>query len=88
MEEHMYPYEVSASMTEYLMRKVGKPPIIRYFALIGETHNRDTAFHKAFGMSYTQFVEDYKSYMKQEAAAAGRIDFDVEGYVAPEVSGQ
>ncbi|CQR70098.1 hypothetical protein SOV_29320 [Sporomusa ovata DSM 2662] len=85
IEENMYPYQVSEAMTDYLLRKVGKPSVIRYFALISETGDRNVAFRQAFGMSYNQFVKDYKAYMKQEAAAAGRIKFDVEGEVAPEV---
>lgn len=85
MEENKYPYEVSESMTDYLMRQVDKPLVVRYFALSGETGDRNIAFRKAFGMSYTQFIDDYKAYMKQETAAAGQLKFAVEGAVAPEV---
>lgn len=72
LEENKYPYEVSESMTEYLISQVGSPPIIRYFALIGENGDRDSAFRKAFGMSYKKFLEGYEAYMKQTADTSVR----------------
>lgn len=85
MEQKMYPYQVSELMTDYMMAQAGKPAIARYFAYLGETHNRDAAFQKAFGMSHDQFVQKYYAYMKQEEAAIGQLKFEVEGDVAPEM---
>jgi len=85
MEQKMYPYEISELMTDYLAMQAGYPAILRYFANIGETHNRETAFLKTFGMSHDQFVQKYVAYMKQGEAALGQLIFETEGDIAPEV---
>jgi len=85
VEQKMYPYEVSELMTDYLATQAGNPAILRYFANIGETHNREAAFLKTFGMSYDQFMQKYAAYMKQEETALGQLIFETEGNISPEV---
>jgi len=85
MEQKMYPYEISELMTDYLATLAGNPAIFRYFASLGETRNRDTAFQKTFGMSHEQFVQKYVAYMKQGESELGQLQFETEGDVAAEV---
>lgn len=78
VEQKMYPYQVSELMTDYLMRQTGRQSIVSYFRYLGETRNRDTAFQKAFGVSYGQFVGSYRAYFDREAETKGLIIFESE----------
>lgn len=86
MEQKMYPYQISELMTDFLQRQAGAPSIVQYFRSLGQTRNRDTAFRSAFGMSYAQFLGDYRNYFSREVATKGRLIFENEGEVAAEVS--
>lgn len=81
VEQRMYPYEISALMTDYLVRVKGSEAVIRYFAAVGRTGSREAAFSQAFGMSHSQFVQEYKAYFAREAAGVGRAAFEAEAGV-------
>ncbi len=86
VEQRLYPYETATLMTDYLMQKTGNQAVLNYFALLGTTANRDTAFQLAFGVKQTQFIADFKDYLARETANVGRIRIEVEGAVNPEIS--
>ena len=54
-------YGTAKNMTDYLADQFGDPAIIRYFAELGQTGNRESAFLRAFGMSHNEFIEKYKA---------------------------
>ena len=85
VEQKMYPYQVSELATDFLMRRNGKNAIVNYFRILGETHDRETAFQKAFGVSHGQFLQEYRTYMAGELKNKGRIVFEGEGEVNSEV---
>ena len=58
-------YGTAKNMTDYLADQFGDPAIIRYFAELGQTGNRESAFLRAFGMSHNEFIEKYKAYTRK-----------------------